>query len=213
MNRLKILIISILAIAPGFAAAAPIIALPTDAVGPFKHNVFHSAERNGGTAGTILAWFGLDESKSSSWDPNTGVLDLHVVVYDDSSFTNRIGTASASSGDLLGARFNHNDNSLLGAIQWDFDSAVTAHMGLASNELTQHFMDHQYARDSAGRMSNSFLNRTATLWGADGTMRDDGMFSGATLGVDVVIIIPEPATLLLFGLGLLGIGAQRRFSA
>lgn len=209
MNRLKTVIITAFALAPALAAAAPIIALPTDAVGPFRHNVFHDASRGDGTAGDILAWFDLDPTSSSMWDPLTGRLDLSVLLYEDSSLSTVIGRAQGVSSNLMGAMFNRNSDEMIGEITWSFDFSDSS-KAFATGDITQRFLDHTYALDSSGRASNSFRNRAATLWGADGTSRGDGMFSGATLGVDVVIIIPEPSTLLLFGLGLLGVAANRR---
>ena len=56
------------------------------------------------------------------------------------------------------------------------------------------------------------MGDTVTLWGADGSHSGNGFFDGATLGVDMVFTVaaPEPATLLLMAMGLLGIGVTAR---
>lgn len=50
-----------------------------------------------------------------------------------------------------------------------------------------------------------------TLWGADGFNLSNGSYSGSSLGMDLRIqLVPEPATLALFGLGLIGVAARKK---
>lgn len=190
---------------PAAGSALTITGLPTDTVGPLRHNVFHDASvpGSGGANGTVLAWFDLDTSMTSSWDPLTGALDLYVSIFSDSALTSLVGYGHATSADMAGANFNAYDNSLIGSIAWSFDPGAAAWLGMAG--VVQEFYDHNYAADSSGNIANSYLGNTVTLWGADGTADGNGFFTDATLGVDMVWTVPEPAVLVLFGFGLIGV--------
>ncbi len=204
----KMLALFLLALVPALASAVPltIIATPTDTVGPLRHNVFHDATGEGGMSGPINAWFDLDTTETSTWDPVTGILDLYVVLYDDSTLTNQIGYAHGQSNTLFGAGFGDFDDTSLGFITWTISDIFESFVGA----VTMEFIDHAYPGDSSGNVPNTWVGNTVTLWGADGTHNGDGTFSGATKGVDMVFVVPEPPILMLMVLGLLGIAASVR---
>ena len=193
------------------AQAAQIIATPTESSGGFRHNVFHTAGSRNGTSGTVLAWYDLDMTQTSTWDSGTGALTLYVDVFTNSSLTTLIGKATGTSPDLAGANFSapgSQDGGLIGTIDWTFDAPVAAVLGTPS--ITMSFIDHDYATSSDGFNANSLELPIVTLWGADGTYDDmTGAFdtNSTTLGTDLTFqVVPVPAAVWFFGsaLGLLG---------
>ncbi|NNF62520.1 MAG: hypothetical protein HKO55_07685 [Gammaproteobacteria bacterium] len=211
----KILAVGLLALTPSLLLATPIVSMPSDSDGPFRHNVFHAAESAGGAAGQILAWFNLDTNASSFWDADTGALSLNISIYSDSDLTTAVGTASASSDNLMGANLNGFDGGLIGNISWSFDLAAQEYFSTrdASLDLSgiimMSFMDFEYASNSSGDIANSYQSNLLTLWGADGLF-NNGVFEDSSLGVDMMMEMSEPGILLLMGLGLIGLGATAR---
>lgn len=214
-------------LAAPLASAATIIATPQETGGGFLHNVFHSANTNGGASGTIWAWMDLDTSygASNDWNAATGALELHVNVYSDSALTSFQGTAVGTSADLLGTNFsapNTQNGGLLGNIVWDFDAAALAYLqgkdAAITDLLSQAFVDRNYATSTNGFQANSLANNSVTLWGADTaalnhTLTSGDNFNTATtiLGTDLVFtVVPVPAAVWLFGSGLAVLGAVRR---
>ena len=213
MNTKKFVIACLLAFLPTMAMSARIISMPTDDTGgasdPFRHNLFHDASLGSGANGAVLAWFDLDTTMSNTWNPVTGALDLHVNIFGDADQNVLLGTGHATSNGLVGAGFGQFDDTSLGLIDWDFSPGAAA--VLFANSITMDFIDHAYPPDTAGNVPNSYVGNIVTLWGADGTHNvGTGGFSGSTLGVDMVFVVPEPAILLLMSVGLLGIGAAVR---
>ncbi|NNF68100.1 MAG: PEP-CTERM sorting domain-containing protein [Gammaproteobacteria bacterium] len=212
----NIFLLAVLLLMPSMGSAVPltITSMPTDSTGgdgaPLRHNVFHAATGPGGMSGDVLAWFDLNNSFTSTWDPDAGVLDLYVNVYADAAQTTLLGTATGTSTNLFGAGFGDYDNTLLAFINWEFDGGAAAAVGTSS--LVMEFIDHLYssATNSAGNVPNTYVGNTLTFWGADGTHNGNGGFDGATMGVDMVFNVPEPGILLLLAVGLLGVGASVR---
>ncbi len=203
----------LVALMPALAMSAQIISMPTDSTGgagePFRHNLFHDASTGNGMNGTVLAWFDLDTNFTSTWDPNSGVLDLYVNIYSDAAQLNFLGTGHATSNSLFGAGFGDFDDTSLGLIDWTFDAGAAA--ALFTNAIQMDFIDHAYQPNSAGNLPNSYVGNVVTLWGADGAHNTGtGGFTGSTLGVDMVFVIPEPSVLLLMAMGLLGFGIVAR---
>ncbi|MEZ5563762.1 MAG: VPLPA-CTERM sorting domain-containing protein [Gammaproteobacteria bacterium] len=214
-------------LAAPLASAATIIATPQETGGGFLHNVFHSANANGGASGTIWAWVDLDTSygASNDWNAATGALEIHVNIYADSALTSLQGTAVGTSANLLGANFsapNAQNGGLLGNIVWDFDAAALAYLqskdAAITDLLSQAFVDRNYVTSANGFQANSLANNSVTLWGADSaallnTNTSGSNFDTATtiLGTDLVFtVVPVPAAVWLFGSGLAVLGAVRR---
>lgn len=210
-----------------FAHAATIIATPQETSGGFLHNVFHSANSNGGASGTIWAWFDLDTSfaASNDWNAATGALEIHINVYANSALTSFQGTAVGTSSNLFGANFsapNTQDGGLLGNIVWDFDAAALAFLQTKDAAITdlldQAFVDRNYVTSTIGFQANSLANNSVTLWGADTASLNHTLTSGANfdtgttiLGTDLVFtVVPVPAAVWLFGSGLAMLGFARR---
>lgn len=208
-----LLMISLLALVPTAAMSLQILSMPTDSTGgttdPFRHNLFHDASSGNGTNGDVLAWFDLDTSFSNTWDPVTGALDLHVLVYTDADQNSFLGTGHATSANLFGAGFGDFDDISLGLIDWSFDAGAAA--ALFTNSIQMDFIDHAYLPDTDNNLPNTWVDNTVTLWGADGTqITNTGGFTGSTLGVDMVFVVPEPSIVLLMALGLFGVGVFAR---
>lgn len=197
---MKKLLIGLLALAPSTLMAIPIVSMPSDSIGPFRHNVFHSAETAGGAGGEILAWFDLNTSESSSWDPESGALSLSINIFSDEAMTDQVGSAFAFSSDLMGNNFNGFDGGTIGSITFQFDALALGFLGL-SGDMTMSFLDQDYASNSTGDIANSWQNGMVTLWGSDAV---------PSLGVDMMMEMSEPGILLLMGLGLIGLGATAR---
>ena len=202
------LILPFLSLFSAAVSAAPIqiAATPTETSGPFLHNVFHEASSNGGTSGTILAWYDLG-SGGGSWDPDTGAFTINIDIFSDNTLTTSIGTADGT-GNLSAAAFNVFNGGLIGSISWNFDTVAETN-GLT--DKTTSFIDKKYATSSAGYVANSTTGNysSLTLWGADGDYNvNTGMFDVNTtsMGVDLVVtFVPVPAAVWLFGSGLIGL--------
>ncbi len=190
----------------GSVQAAPIAIadLPQETSGPFRHNVFHTADANSGQNGSVLAWFDLGVG-GGSWDPVTGAFNISIDLFSDSGLTTSIGTASGA-GTLVAAEFNGNDGGLIGSIDWDFDATAE---GNGLFDSTTFFIDIFYATSDAGYTANSTDGTYdfMTLWGANGGFDlTDGSFTNSTLGVDLVVqFVPIPASVWLLTSGLIGL--------
>ena len=217
---------------PAAVSAIPLTidSTPKETGGPFLHNVFHSASSNGGSSGTILAWFDLDGSQVSSYDPVTGALALHVNLYSTSGLSTQIGTATGISSNLAASNFDGTTGGTVGTIDWSINltssgTFATYLGGTGLHNETVTYLDFVYSTSSAGYAANSWANPVLTLWGANGTPLDPSSnknFSGSNLGTDVVFKtgspipslpetqVPEPGSLLLLASGLFGSAAWRR---
>ncbi len=231
-SRFAMALLCLCVTSQAYAAPLEITETPQSTSGPFRHNVFHTAGSNGGASGSIIVWFDLDTSQTSTFDPDTGDLDLHVNLYNNSSFTTLVGTAVGTSSDFFDVNVftGTNTNNLVGTIDWDFTLNGSATTFMTNNlvDSTLKFLDHDYVTSSSGDTANSFVpgitQDTMTLWGADGTPdSSNGKFTGSSLGMDLVFKaednleptgepIPTPAAagLGLSLLGLLGITRPRR---
>lgn len=72
------------------------------------------------------------------------------------------------------------------------------------------YLDHHYTTSSTGHVANSCQNGFMTLWGADGYDTNQGIYADPKLGSDIIMQVPEPASLLLMSMGMIGIGFGRR---
>ncbi len=221
-------VVSVLSLAGSARAnVLTITSTPQENTGSFLHNVFHTADSNGGAGGSILAWFDLDTTQSSTWDPVSGALSLHVNVYSDAGLSNLIGTAHGVHGSdaLEGSDFNAFDNSMIGVIDWNIDltgasafaTYMTGKLGAQPSggwTLGLQYADHNYVTSSQGYRANSWENGAVTLWGADGTRRANGyQFDNAILGTDLVFTaraVPIPGAMALGAIGLGFAGLIRR---
>jgi len=76
--------------------------------------------------------------------------------------------------------------------------------------LQMTYLDQNYTTSSTGHVANSYQNGYITLWGADGYDTTQGIYADPRLGSDIVMQVPEPASLLLMSMGMIGIGFWRR---
>jgi len=180
--------------------------------GGFTHNVFHTST-NGGGSGFILAWFDLDDSKTSTYDPTTGDIKAYFEIYGNAGLTQSWGSVSAI-GLLPASAFHTPDtNSLAGVINYTFDftniNALSSYLA-GDNSVDISYLDKVYTT-TQGRDVNGWEEPYLSLWGS-------GHVDGQQyyLGTDLVIktgeaVVPEPMTLLLMGSGIIGaFGLHRR---
>jgi hypothetical protein len=208
---------------PAVVTASPLVIMstPQSTSGPFLHNVFHTASSNGGAGGQIKAWFDLDPGFTSTYDPMTGALLLHVEIFSNSALTNQIGTAVGTGTGLVGSALNANLDAVVGEISWSFNMSLSGGTDglstyMASQSLgtgtaysvTQTVLDTDFV-PSATNVPNSWDGQSLSLWGADGYTGGTS-FNNAKLGVDVVAAVPEPSSIVALGLGLLAAARARR---
>ena len=197
---------------PTYSTATPlnIVDLPQGTSGSFSHNFFHAATGCGGACGAIQARILLDTTQSSTYDPITGDLSLHVILTNKDNTSIILGSATGTSSDLLGSNFTGDTTpnfAIAGSITWDFDTTAE---GNSFSDTTMQFFDKNYGLSSSSPKPNEWANGQLTLWGANGTPDiSNGKFTNATRGVDIVIQVPIPSSLLFFAPGFLAFVAWR----
>ena len=157
-------------VAPAVAMPLPVIDTPQDTVGPFVHNIIHdlSPEK------TALAWLDLDRSQPNTYDPVSGEMRIHLLVFDESSLTRRIGTALYESlpplDTIRADEYNDFDGSVLGQIHLQVQTLVPSRLERYLQErfgASQHVFDDtgtlyddRYLPDSKGLFANSTAEET-----------------------------------------------------
>ena len=155
---------------PAAAMRLPVIDTPQDTVGPFVHNIIHdlSAEK------AALAWLDLDRSQPNTYDPVSGEMSIHLLIFDESSLTRRIGTALYESlpplDTIRADEYNDFDGSVLGQIHLQVRTLVASRLERhlqARFGASQHVFDdtgilydERYLADSKGRFANSATQET-----------------------------------------------------
>lgn len=222
---------------PAAAEALTLVDSPQQPSGPFRHNLFHSADSSGGASGDVLAWFDLDTGFGAAnfLDPATGDLEAHFDLFADSTLTTAIGTAFASgSVDVAELSDAGEADVIVGTLEFDFDlgaapaSALAMHLEASFGpeaddvweDIALSFADVQYATSSDGRTANTFDDTDLVLWGADGTFSGSSRLGGpgglggfgstSSVGVDLVVTVPEPGPAALLGVALAALRSATR---
>jgi hypothetical protein len=137
---------------------------------------------------------------------------------------------TAVGTNLLGATFADlsENNVIVGTIDWSIDLSSSAGSVLETYlettfgdelddvwERQTKFADVFYITSPQGRTANTWTGLDLTLWGADGSFIGSNKLGGpgglggfgtsADFGSDVVMTVPEPATLLVTLGGLVGL--------
>jgi len=195
LRRLLPLLLGLGLAAPASAAPITILDSPTETGGPFRHNVFHSSDSQGGAAGQILAWFDLDAAFGASnfYDPVTGDLEAHFDVFTSSAFSTPIGTATLTSSDVDGATLSDGSENdvVIGDLAWEIDLSTSVGSTLETYletefgdevddvwDIVMEFADVEYVTSSSGITANAFENGNLGLWAAGA---DSGLsYTGAS---------------------------------
>ena len=222
---------ALLLLVPFSSDALTIVATPQATTGSYRHSLFHSAESSGGAGGSVLAWIDLDTSAGAAnqYDPVTGDLTVAFGLFADLDLLVPLGTAIAT-GNVPAAPLSDagESNVIVGSLSWEIDLSssgsgvfydyLVATFGAEADDtwdVTTHFADVQYVTSIDGRTANTWVDPELTLWGSDGSFSGSSSLGGsgglggfgntADLGVDLVVIVPEPAALSLGLVGALGL--------
>lgn len=225
---LRALFPALLLASAGAAGAAPlaILDVPSLTDGTFSANVLHTIDDpTDPTKGAVLAYSGLDATQPSSYDPERGLLDVHLILYSDAARTNVIGTASVvndgSTDPVLASEFGQFDDQVIGAMDHvitvsDSNSALAAHLaGLldpsGSYAFTVLIHDTFRMTTPSGFVANSFGPAPAGS-GFEGRLWINWDIEDSTaMGIDHLWVVPEPTAAPLLALGgmILALGRAR----
>ena len=193
--------------------------------GGFLAPVFHSASANHGMSGQILA--DITGFTDGFFNTDTGEISIDFTVAPKNTAAGS-GAVRAEArggfGDLAGLKDTANSGGVLGAITFRFFNAGDAEVFLSGAVAqTVRFLDATYTNASPKPnilIENADLTKDLVLWGSSGAIDTanaaKGYFIAApdTLGADLHLRfqhdVPQPATYLLFAMGLAGLGLMRR---
>ena len=200
-----------LAASASFATVYSIEALTYGSDRGFTYSLLHKASNRNPMSGKTKAWV---ESGNGFYNSDTGFFDASFLLSD--------GVTMNLEGQL---DFSDTSDQWLDSMSTLSATFINDSRGKYKDRTFTFLSGDQIRRNRNSDDPNSFKNNFISLWGADGTFREKtytdwwgnthtyGKWSGTKLGIDLRVKLTEtplPSTLLLFGTGLIGLGAIRR---
>ncbi len=181
-----------------FALATTVHAVPVNGLiesNAGQFSVVHTGANPSGSGDPSTDWYWFDDNQSFSFDLTGGIVSTNGL----QSYQLYAGSGDTMTFDIVSLYMDTNGSNGFagGEMQYRIDGG---------NVRSFTFTDSQYGNSPFNSSSFDGMNFEAFVWGGD---------IGAELGIDfafrgIMSQIPEPTTLALFGLGLMGLLARRR---